>query len=157
MHVNRLRYESNVTELNKRINVLEKALGSKSQNPSFYHRLATSKPPSATRMLNTVSRHPWLGKIVARTPEVIARAMGLAPNGDGSILLGEPHSDSRIFSGLIADRSNVVTEVWCDNDWRRLPVAKDRMVILPGRKAQELLDLSPTFHRVVLNPNVTFF
>jgi len=151
MHIHRLRYESSVSELNKRISLLEKAMGLKSQNNNLYHRLATTTPHGSKRILNIVKRHPWLRRTLARTPEVILRVMGLTADEDGTIILGEAHTDERIFAGLIADRSNVVTEVWCGNDWRQLPLAKDRMAIVLGRKAQEFLDLSPTWHRVILN------
>ncbi len=98
MHIHRLRYESSVTELNKRISLLEKAMGLKSQNSNLYHRLATSTPHGSKRILNIIKRHPWLRRALPRTPEIILRAMGLTADGDGTIILGEAHTDARIFA-----------------------------------------------------------
>lgn len=87
-------------------------------------------------------------------------------NGN-AILIGEPHVDNKILTGLVSDRDIVETEVYDDKrkQWVSLPVTTDSLVFFPARLMNKKSKIPPTLHRVllskardreeVLRPNIT--
>ena len=146
--VHRLRYVSNLDELGRRVAMVAKAFGGRGGH-GLLHRLE-SEPGAAEYLVALLRRYPLLARTVSMAPGCLLRALGLQVGGSGNIILGNAHTDPRVFSGLIADRSNVHTEIWANGRWQRLPMSKDQMVILPGKTAQRLLGIEPTWHRIVL-------
>lgn len=146
--VHRLRYVSSFEELGRRIAMVAKAFGGGSGH-GLFHRLE-SGPGAAEYLIAVLRRYPLLARTAAFAPECLLRALGLQLGRSDNIILGNAHTDPRVFSGLIADRSNVHTEIWAEGRWQRLPMTKDQMVILPGRTAQRLLGIKPTWHRILL-------
>lgn len=70
---------------------------------------------------------------------------------DGTSLVGAPHCDgSKILTVLLGDRSTLTTEVYTGQEWKTLPVASNRMAILPSEQIDPRLGIVPTLHRILI-------
>ncbi len=92
---------------------------------------------------------PGLGAALRRANDVLN---GFEARGvpEHMRVIGRAHVDrSKELTALASDRDAICTEIYDDNRWTELPLARDRLAILPSVGLARLLGTRPTIHRVL--------
>jgi hypothetical protein len=150
----RLNYDASLDELAQRVNLTRTSLGKWAQlGHAVDENWARVAPPLQRRFLRTAVA---LGQVVPHIgPWIEKLNQGLVEREEvdrlppGAALVGEPHTDARLYSCLTSRREVIRTEFLSVDGWRELPLSPDSLTIFPGTQAPSPLGLQPTLHRIL--------
>lgn len=72
--------------------------------------------------------------------------------GEDEMIVGPPHVDTaRPISMLASDRDVVSTYVYDGQEWAKLPLTTESLLVFPGKDCEEQLSIPATVHRYTMN------
>lgn len=148
VELHRLCYEREINKLCRRTMLFSNALGYGHADGWQLSRLSPSNSVGR-KLLKLLRKFPStaLAKRLSDIPLVPIRNVS-DELGDAWIA-GEAHTDGRLYSALLGNRSRHTTQIKIGKAWVELPITTADVAVLPGTAAKHPLAIPPTVHRVL--------